>query len=66
MKDLLIKNVRKMPELTQTERNLVIILGAYKEGELPSNLELAKEMNLKESTIKKAVRTLRKKDMIRE
>jgi len=61
---MLLKNVRRFPELTKAERNLFIILGAYKEGEIPSNLELAKKMGLKESTIQKAMRNLRKKDMI--
>ena len=66
MKNLLIKNVRKMPELNGTERNLIIILGQYHEGECPSDRELARKTGLKESTIKKAMRTLRKKDMISE
>jgi len=61
---MLLKNVRRYPELTKAGRNLFIILGAYKEGEIPSNLELAKKMNLKESTIQKAMRKLRKKEMI--
>jgi len=61
---MLLKNVRRFPELTKAERNLFIILGAYKEGEIPSNLELAKEVGLKESTVQKAIRTLRKKEMI--
>lgn len=64
MKDILLKNIKRLPELTKTESNLAILLGTYKEGECPSNRELAKKMNLKERTIQKAMRTLRKKDMI--
>ncbi len=64
MKNLLLKNVRRMPELTGTEANIAVLLGSYNEGECPSNQELAKKTGLKESTIKKAIRTLRKKDMI--
>lgn len=66
MKDLLLKNVRRMPELTGTEANIAILLGSYQEGEFPSVQELARKAGLKESTIKKAMGTLRKKDMIRE
>lgn len=64
MKDSLLKNVRRMPELTGTEANIAIVVGSYREGELPSDQELARKTGLKESTIKKAIRTLRKKDMI--
>ena len=64
MKNILLKNIRRLPELTNTESNIAVLLGSYNKGECPTNQELAKEMGLKESTIKKAMRTLRKKDMI--
>jgi len=64
MRNSLLKNVKGWPELTNKERDLAIILGSYPKGECPSDNELAKKTNLKESTIKKAMRTLRKKDMI--
>ena len=66
MKNLLIKNVSKIPELTRTEADIAVLLGSYHEGEFPSYWELAKKTGLKESTIRKAMRTLRKKDMIQE
>ncbi|GAH62974.1 unnamed protein product, partial [marine sediment metagenome] len=54
MKDLLLKNISRMPELTGTEANIAVLLGSYHEGEFPSNQELARKTGLKESTIKKA------------
>ena len=66
MKNLLIKNVSRIPELTRTEADIAVLLGSYHEGECPSDQELAKKTGLKESTIKKAMGTLRKKEMISE
>lgn len=66
MKETSLKNVFRMPELTTTEANIAIVVGSYRKGELPSNQELAKRAGFKESTIKRALRTLRKKDMIEE
>jgi len=64
MGNISLKNIREWPELTNTEREIAIILASYPKGECPSDQELAKEMNLKESTIQKAMRKLRKKEMI--
>lgn len=66
MKDSLLKNIKRMPELTGAEANIAVLLGSYQEGEFPSDQELARKTGLKESTIKKAMKTLRKKDMIKE
>lgn len=61
---MLVKNIRRYPELNRTERNLVILLGYYYKGNFPSDKELAEKTGLKESAVKKAMGTLRKKDMI--
>lgn len=66
MKDSLLKNIYRMPELTKTEANIAIVIGSYPGGKFPSDRELAKKAGLKESVIKKAMIVLRKKDMIRE
>lgn len=39
MRNTLLKNIRRLPELTNTESNLAVLLGAYHEGEFPSDQE---------------------------
>lgn len=65
MKNSLLKNIYRMPELTRVEADIAIVIGSYPGGKFPSHRELAEKTGLNESTIEKALETLKKKDMIR-
>jgi len=62
--NILIKNIRKFPELSNTEAKIALMLGTYFDGENPSNYELAKKTGMNKNTVKEAVEGLKNKDII--
>ena len=61
MRNILIKNINKLPELTNAEAKIALILGTYFDGETPSNYELAKVSGMDKRTLNKAIEGLKKK-----
>jgi len=61
MSNILIKNLRKLPELTNAEAKIALLLGTVFEGEEPSNTKLAKVSGMDKRTLERAIEGLRKK-----
>ena len=61
MKNILIKNINKLPEVTNTEAKIALMLGTVFEGEEPSRYELAKVSGMDIRTVNKAIEGLKKK-----
>lgn len=66
MVNILIKNIRKLPGLTNTERGVALLLGTYYEGETPTNYEIAKRTGMNKNTVKEAIKGLKKKGIIKK
>jgi len=64
MGNILIKNIRKLPELSNTESRIVLLLGTVFEGENPSINKIAETTKMDFRTVDKAVKGLRKKGII--
>lgn len=64
MGNILVKNIKKLPELSNTESRIALLLGTYYEGEKPTNYELAKKTGMNKNTVKEAVEELKKKGII--
>ena len=64
VRNLIVKNIRKLPELSNTESRIVLLLGTYYEGENPTNYEIAKKTGMNKDTVKEAVKRLKEKGII--
>ena len=62
--NILVKTIRKLPELSNTESRIVLLLGTYYEGENPTNYEIAKKTGMNKGTVKEAVKRLKKRSII--
>ena len=61
MGNILVRNLRKLPELSNTETRVVCLLGTYYEGENPTNYEIAKKTGMNKNTVSNAMEGLKKK-----
>lgn len=62
--NLLIRNIRILPELTNTQRGIACLLGTVFEGEYPSLNKIAQTAKMNFNTVKKAIEVLKKKNII--
>jgi len=60
--NILIKNIRILPKLSNTERGIACLLGTVFEGESPSVNRIAKETNMDWRIVNNAMKSLKKKD----
>ena len=60
--NILIKNIRRLPELSNTQRRIVCLLGTVFEGEYPSVYRIAKEANMDWRIVNNTMNSLKKKD----
>jgi len=64
--NLLVENIRKLPELTNTERGIACLLGTVFDGEEePSVYQISKISNMDKRTVKKAIESLKEKGIIK-
>ncbi len=59
--NILIKNIRILPKLSNTQRGIACLLGTVFEGKTPLVYRIAKETNMDWRTVKKAIDDLKKK-----
>ncbi len=64
MGNILVKNIRKLPELTNTERGIACLLGTVFDGEEPSISKIALKTRMNYQTVEKAIDSLKKKGII--
>ena len=62
--NILIKNIRKLPELSNTQRGIVCLLGTVFEGENPSINKIAEATRMNYGTVKRAIEALKEKHII--
>ena len=62
--NILIKNIRILPELSNTQRGIVCLLGTVFEGESPSINKIAKIANMNFETVKRAIEGLKEMRII--
>jgi len=62
--NILIKNIRILPELSNTQRSILCLLGTFFDGEKPSLNKIAKSAGMNYKTVKKAYDALKEKDII--
>lgn len=62
--NLLIRNIRMLPELSNTQRGIACLLGTVFEGENPSINQIANTAKMNYVTVKKAIHVLKKKHII--
>jgi predicted transcriptional regulator len=62
----LIKNIRILPELSNTQRGIVCLLGTVFEGEHPSINKIAETANMNHETVKNAIKILKEMLVIDE
>lgn len=62
--NILIKNVRILPELSSTQRGIVCLLGTVFEGEHPSINKIAETANMNSDTVKNAIKVLKEMQVI--
>jgi len=62
--NILIENIRKLPELSNTQRGIVCLLGTVFEAEYPSISKIALKAKMDYRTVKKAIDDLNKKGII--
>ena len=62
--NILIKNIRILPELSNTQRGIVCLLGTVFEGEYPSINKIAKIADMDYRTIKNVIRELKELEVI--
>ena len=63
-KNILFRNLRLLPELTNTQRGIACLLGTVFDGESPSINKIAKTAKMNYGTVKKAVELLKEKHII--
>jgi len=59
--NILVRSLRLLPELTNTQRSIACLLGTVFDGENPSISKIAKEANMDWRIVKKAVRGLKER-----
>lgn len=64
--NILLKNINILPELSNTQRGIVCLLGTVFEGEHPSINKIADTANMNSNTVKDAIRTLKEMLVIDE
>jgi len=64
MGNVLVKDIRKLPGLSNTEAKVILMLGTVFDGEKPSNYAIAKKIGMDKRTVEKAVESLKKKKII--
>jgi len=64
--NILIKNIRILPELSSTQRGIVCLLGTVFEGDHPSINKIAETANMNYETVKCAIEALKEKQVIDE
>jgi len=62
--NILIKNIRILPELSNTQRGIVCLLGTVFEGEYPSINKIAETANMNFETVKRAIKALKEMRVI--
>jgi len=62
--NILIKNIRILPELSNTQRGIACLLGTVFEGEYPSINKIAKTAKMNYGTVKCAIEALKEKQII--
>ena len=62
--NILIKNIRVLPELSNTQRGIVCLLGTVFEGEHPSINKIAEVTKMNYRTVKRAIEVLKVKNII--
>ena len=62
--NILIKNIRILPELSNTQRGIVCLLGTVFEGGYPSINKIAKTAKMNFGTVKRAIEVLKEKRVI--
>ena len=62
--NILIQNIRILPELTSIQRGIVCLLGTVFDGEYPSVYKIAKTTKMNAATVKKAIKVLKEKHVI--
>ena len=65
MGNILVKNIRKLPELDPSEQRVLLFLGTVFEGEEPSEYQIAKVVKMDKRTVKKAIENLKEKGIIK-
>jgi len=64
--NILIKNIRILPELSNTQRGIVCLLGTVFEGEYPSINNIAETAKMNYETVKSAIKALKEMRVIDE
>jgi hypothetical protein len=59
--NILVRSLRLLPELTNTQRGIACLLGTVFDGENPSISKIAKEAHMDWRVVKKAIRELKEK-----
>ncbi len=59
--NILVRSLRLLPELTNTQRSVACLLGTVFDGENPSIYKIAKEAHMDWRVVKKAIRELKEK-----
>jgi len=62
--NILIKNIRTLPELSNTEAKIALMLGIVFDGENPSVTKISKKTKMNYNTVKKAIIGLKGKGII--
>jgi len=62
--NILVRNIRKLLGLSNTESRIALLLGTYYEGEYPSMNKIAEETKMNFDTVKNAIRVLKEKGII--
>jgi len=65
MGNILVKNIRELPELTNTERGIVCLLGTVFDGEEPSISKIALKARMNYQTVQKVIDSLKEKGIIK-
>jgi hypothetical protein len=60
-RNILVRSLRILPELTNTQRGIACLLGTVFDGENPSVSKIAKEANMDWRVVKKAIRELKER-----
>ena len=60
----MIKNIRILPELKNTQRGIICLLGTVFEGEYPSINKMAEIAHMNSNTVKHAIKILKEMQII--
>ena len=65
-RNILVKSLRVLPELSNTQRGIACLLGTVFDGEYPSIYKIAKTAKMNSATVKRAINVLKEKHIIDE